>query len=250
MERLTPIAEFSPAAGEAPQSAAGRSRRRVALYAALALAVLLALTHVLWNRAGSNEWEPAMDKEGVKVWTLKAPGTGLIKVKAKTRIQSSLGGVVKLLEDLDSCADAKCYDGKVIEPIATVPGQYAAYIRFKFDIPGLATRDYVLFQEHKQDPATKGLEINIIAAPNRIPRDACCVRLTHLHNNWKLTPLPNGELDIEFTQDTDIGGLPYFLANLALKYGTFEILHGMQDLMNMEKYRNARLPSVMELAAR
>jgi hypothetical protein len=74
------------------------------------------------------------------------------------------------------------------------------------------------------------------------------VRITHLHNSWKLTPLPNGKLDVEFMQDTDIGGLPYAMANPALIYGTHEILKGMQDLMNKEKYRKAEVSYIQELA--
>ncbi|RSZ60411.1 hypothetical protein HF313_20035 [Massilia atriviolacea] len=250
---MTPTQDVTPAAAAPPATPKRKSRfarfARFALYGLLALAVILALSHVLWNRSGSNAWELAMDKEGVKVWTMKTPGTDLVRIKAATRIKSSLAGMVKLLEDLESCVDAKCYDASVIQPIATMPNQYAAFVQFKFDIPGLKTREYVLLQEHIQDPVSKKLDINIIAAPNRIPRDACCVRITHLHNHWTLTPLKNGELDIEFMQDTDIGGLPYFLANPALTYGTHEILLGMQGLMNMAKYRDARLANIQELSA-
>ena len=250
METLNPTQDFNPPAAAQPATPK-RKRKfvRLALYALVALAVILALSHVIWNRSGSNQWELALDKEGVKVWTLKTPGTDLVRIKATTRIKSSLSGMVKLLEDLESCVDAKCYDAKVIQPITTVPNQYAAFVQFKFDIPGLKTREYVLLQEHIQDPVSKKLDINIIAAPNRIARDECCVRITHLHNHWTLTPLKNGELDIEFMQDTDIGGLPYFMANPALTYGTHEILLGMQGLMNMAKYRDARLANIQELSA-
>jgi len=234
-----------------PAPKASRKRRflKYAAYGLLALVLILSISHLVWKASGSNDWELAIDKNGVKVWTQKTAGSELVKVKATTRVNSSLAGMVKLLEDLESCVDAMCYDAKVIQPIQTLPGHYAAYIRFKFDIPGMKTRDYVLFQEHYQDPDSKKLEINIIAAPNRIPRDECCVRVTHLHNNWKITPLPNQELDIEFTQDTDIGGMPYLLANLALTQGTYEILHGMQALMDMDKYRNAQVSYIQELGA-
>jgi hypothetical protein len=249
METLTPTQDFSPAAAAAPLPRRKRKLGRYALYAVLALAVLLLPAHLLWSASGSNQWQLALDKEGVKVWTMKTPGSELVRIKASTRVKASLSAMVKLLEDLDSCVDAKCYDARVIQPIASVPSQYAAYVQFKFDIPGLTTREYVLMQEHIQDPLSKKIEINIIAAPNRIARDACCVRITHLHNHWTLTPLKNGELDIEFMQDTDIGGLPYFLANPALTYGTHEILHGMQALMDMPKYRDARLANIAELSA-
>lgn len=218
-------------------------------YAALALVAVLWLAHLVWTASGSNQWELATDKDGVKVWTKKAPGSSIIGVKATVRIKSSLSGMVKLLEDLDSCVDAFCYDAKVLRQLETAPGHYANYVRFKFDlpIPGYKTRDYVLFSEHYQDPVTKKIDLNIMAAPDMIPRDDCCVRVTHLHNNWKLTPLANNELDIEFTQDTDIGGMNYVLVNVALKAGMFKVLDEMQEMMNKDHYKNAKVDYIQEL---
>lgn len=226
-----------------------KSKRKVfkfVMYGILVLAVIGVVSHLIWNASGSGRWELAMDKNGVKVWTLKTPGSNLIMVKGRVVIESKLAGMVKLLEDLESCVDADCYDANVIEPIETLPGHYAAFITFKFDIPGFSTREYVLFQRHYQDPVSKKLDIHLISAPNKVPRDECCVRVTHLHNTWRIVPLENGKLDIEFVQDTDIGGMPYLLANLALTYGTYEVLKSMQDLMNMEKYRNARVDYIEE----
>jgi hypothetical protein len=224
--------------------------RQYLRYAGLALAAILLMAHFAWGASGSNQWELVKDQNGVKVWTLKTPGANLVRVKATVRVDSKLAGMVKLLEDLESCVDAYCYDTKRLAQIPSLPGHAATYVRFKFDIPGLKTREYVLFAEHYQDPASKKLEINIMAAPDKMPRDTCCVRVTHLHNNWKLTPLPNGQLDIEFTQDTDLGGLPYFFTNIALTEGTYEIMQDMQKLMNKERYRTAQVDDIRELGDR
>jgi hypothetical protein len=249
MKTLTPTKDFSFPTELTSKAKRKKKILKYLLYGALALAALLSLSHLIWNWSGSNQWELAIDKNGVKVWTLKTPGSNLVRVKATTRVKSRLAGMAKLLEDLDSCVDAYCFDAKEIQRIKTLPGRSATYVRFKFDIPGLKTRQYVLFAEHYQDPDSKKLEINIIAAPDMIPRDECCVRVTHLHNNWKITPLKNGELDIEFTQDTDLGGAHYLLANFALTQGMYKILHDMQDLMNKERYRNAQVDQIQELAA-
>lgn len=217
---------------------------------ALVATVALGVAHWIWTGSGSNDWQLAIDEGGIKVWTLKAPGTPLVKVKAHARVKAPMAGMVRLLEDLDSCVDAQCYDAKMIERLPTEPGRYAAYVRFKFDVPGFGTQDYVLFQQRQQDPVTKKLDMSLLAAPGRIPRDDCCVRVTHLYNTWAITPLDDGLLDIEFVQDTDAGGLPYVLANWGLKQGTYDVMHGMQDLMNKERYRDAKLDEILELTAR
>ena len=236
--------------GDSP-AAPSRMRKilRFLKYAVLALAVILVIAHFVWVNSGSNQWELIEDREGVKVWTLKAPGEGLLRVRSSVIVKSKLAGMVKLLEDLDSCVDANCYDAKEITRIESVPGRSGTYVQFKFDIPGLKIRQYVLFAEHYQDPVSKKLEINIIAAPNHIPRDPCCVRITHLHNTWKLTPYKNGELGVELTQDTDIGGWPYFAANAALKFGMFKVMHDMQALMDKDRYKNAKVDYIQELPA-
>ncbi|SAL32934.1 hypothetical protein AWB69_02906 [Caballeronia udeis] len=246
---MTPASDPSLIANSPAQAKRKRGWFRFVLYGLAALLVIALIANWVWVASGSNQWKLATDKEGVQVWTLKTPGSGLLLIKAHTRVDSRLAGMIKLLEDLDSCVDAHCYDGRVIEQLPSVPGRYAAYVTFKFDLKGLKPREYVLLQEQVQDRVTRQVRINIIAAPDRLPRDPCCVRITRLHNHWKLTPLPDGKLDIDFQQDTDIGGLPYVVANLALIEGTYQILHGMQDLMNMEKYRNAHVGYVQELGA-
>lgn len=250
MEQVTSTQGAGQPAGAIlkPKKPKGQLVKRLG-YGAVALAIILLIAHFIWNGSGSNQWDLAVDKNGVKVWTLKSPGYNLVRVKATVRVKSKMAGMTKLLEDLESCVDAYCYDAKEVRTIPSLPGHAATYSRFKFDIPGLKTRDYILFAEHYQDPVTKKLEINVISAPDALPRDACCVRVTHLHNNWKLTPLKNNEIDIEFTQDTDLGGLPYVLANIALKEGMYKVMHEMQDLMNKDRYRNARVDYIQELAA-
>ncbi len=215
-------------------------------YALIALAAVGLIAHFAWRLSGSNEWQLSKDEGGVKLWTLKKPGSNLVLVKSTVRVKASLSGMVRLLEGM-SCADAGCYDEKIIERQQTPPGHYAAYTRFKFDVPGVHTQEYVLFQQRFQDPETRQIRVDLIAAPSRTPRDPCCVRITHLHNTWRLTPQPGGFVDIEFTQDTDTGGLPYPLANLALTEGTFQVMKDMQSLMDKPRYRIDSFNDIQEL---
>ncbi len=226
-----------------------RKVARILGYSMLGLGLVFVVLHFVWVASGSNQWVLDRDVDGIKLWTLKAPGTGLIQVKAEVNMKSRLAGMVKVLEEFDGSADVMTYDFAVLREIESAPGNRAIYSRFKFDfpVPGIAPRDYVLFSERFQDAETKKLEINLMAAPDMAPRDPCCVRVTHLHNSWKLTPLKEGELNVVFTQDTDDGGLPYLLQNIFLKEGTVMILQHMRELMKQEKYAQAQVASIQEL---
>jgi hypothetical protein len=231
-----------------------KPKRRIARklgYGLLGLGLVLVVAHFVWVGSGANQWVLDREEDGIKLWTLKSPGTGLIQVKAEVTMKSKLAGMVKMLEELDDSADAFTYDVSVLREIESTPGNRAIYSRFKFDfkVPGVAPRDYVLFSERFQDLDTKKLEINLMAAPDMAPRDPCCVRVTHLHNNWKLTPLQNGELNVVFTQDTDDGGIPYVFQNILLKEGTVMILQQMRELMKQDKYMQAQVASISELDA-
>lgn len=226
-----------------------REIARILGYGALGLLGIALIAHFVWVASGSNQWQLAREQDGIKLWTLKSPGSGLVRVKGEVRIKSSVSGMVKLLEEFDNSIEGFDMDVQLIREIASTPGNRAIYSRFKFEvpIPGVMTRDYVLFSERFQDPETKKVEINLMAAPDIVPRDPCCVRVTHLHNNWKLTPLRNGELDVEFTQDTDDGGFPYPVQNVFLTEGTHMILEQMRGLMKQEKFQNAQVASIHEL---
>lgn len=230
-----------------PKRFAPRRLLKFAAYGAISLAILFAIADLVWKMSGSNEWELSKDEAGVKLWTLKTPGSRLVKVKSTVQLKSTLSGMSKLLEDLDSCVDAECFDAKMIERLETPPGQYSAFVRFKYDVPGVHVQEYVLYQQRFQDPETKQIKVDLIAAPDRIPRDECCVRITHLHNTWLLTPRKDGHVDVVFTQDTDAGGLPYPLANIGLIEGTFEVMKGMQALMDKPRYRVDSYEDIQEL---
>ncbi|MBX3711500.1 MAG: hypothetical protein KF800_06035 [Lysobacter sp.] len=227
----------------------GRKLLKFLKYATISLVVVLLISHFAWKMSGSNEWKLAKDEGGVKLWTLKTPGSPLVKVKSTVRLKTTLSGFVKLLEGM-SCDDAGCYEERIVERLQTPPGAYAAFVRFKFDVPGVHTQEYVLFQQRFQDPVTKEVRVDLIAAPDKIPRDECCVRITHLHNTWHLTPQPGGFVDVVFTQDTDTGGLPYPLANLGLIEGTAQIMKDMQALMDKPRYRVDSFNDIQELTGR
>lgn len=226
---------------------APRRLLRLALIGLISLAVLCAVADQAWKRSGSNEWKLVKDEAGVKLWTLKAPGSRLLQIKAQLRVKATMAGMIKMLEGLEACSELHCRDNKLIERLSAPPGHYAAYVSLKFDVPGIHTQEYVVLHRRFQDPTTRQVKVDLIAAPARLPRDECCVRITHMHNTWLFTPKENGEIDVLFTEDTDSGGLPYPVANVLTVEGIFEIMKGMQDMMDKPRYRVDSYADIKEL---
>lgn len=216
-------------------------------YTALILVALGIVAHIAWVHSGSGEWKLVRDENGVKVWTLKSPGSSLLLVKGRVRAKSKVASMVYLIQDArNGCSDSYCYDADVFDRAPTPPGRYSAFMKFKYEIPGMKTRQYVLLHEYEQDPVTKAVVMNLYAAPNKLPRDPCCVRVPYLHNTWTFTPRGNGELDIELIQDTDDGGIPYPIANVFMVEITYMYLNTLPGLMKEARYVNAKVDGILE----
>lgn len=219
--------------------------KKILLYGSLSLIVILVISHFIWKSSGSGQWELKKDKDGVKVYCLKSSGSTLIKCKSIGQIPyHTLAGIVKLMRDPDVCEDVGCYDSYIIES----PGPELIYYTFKMDFffP-LKAREYVVKSEYYQNPETKEILVNFIAAPDKLPPNDCCVRVLHMKNTWRFTPLDNGMAEVEFVFDEDEGGnFPYFLANLFAPILASAAITELPELLQKEKFLNAKLDYVEE----
>lgn len=224
----------------------GRGIRKAFVPTVVTLTVALTIAHFAWKYSGSNEWELRKDEDGVKVYTLKKPGSTLLKVKADMQVATSLTSAVFLLRgDETTTQDFGGQDFTVVERIETPELFMACYAAKHPMPPPFRTKEMVVMLNYAQDKATKKVEINVQAAPGRTPPSPNTSRVTHLNNIFRLTPLPNGLIDWEITLDVDMG-LFYPLANLSMPEYLFKDLSYHKKLVLTEKYQKARLVSIEE----
>lgn len=226
-----------------------RRIRKILLLGVLSLVVIFYVGDGIWYKSGSNEWKLARDRDGIKIWTLKSPGSRITKIKLHMQLKSSLSGMIKLIEDPASGPDVGAKEVNLLEMKVSPTGDFSAYYECKIDLPFPFTdRQSVILILHSQDSISKKIEMNVFAAPNKLPPDDSYVRPTHMHNIWHLTPLENGLLDIEYYQDSNIGGsVPYFVNNLIAIEALFELFGKFQHFMSLEKFKNAKFDYVKEL---
>src|SRR5947199_1888486 len=74
-------------------SRATRVLGTVLKYAAFGGAIVLAIlvaAHFAWMYSGSNQWELAIDQNGIKIYTLKARGQLVKRLKGVTQVKTTL----------------------------------------------------------------------------------------------------------------------------------------------------------------
>lgn len=202
----------------------------------------------LWINSGSNQWELKIDKDGAQVYTLKTPGSYMLKVKGVTQSKEfTLSNHLAPFLDKDIQNDCAawvegCIRYDIIQPWS--PRTQTNVTMWTVALfPPFSPREFLLQGQLSQDPVTKVVTLSNIAVPNAVPANDCCVRLTHVHNVWHYTPLADGTIKIEFLSDFDMGGLfPSFMLNL----GSADAIHKMlvednPKLLRNDKYRHASL---------
>jgi len=216
----------------------------IGLFAGISVLALLFVARVIWKNSGSNQWELIGEKNGAKVYSLKEPGADLKQFKFVVRVHSSLSGVVKWLQDPDTCNDIGCYESKILERV----DDQLQYVYFRFNLPRpFRVREYVLSVNVHQDPATGEVWVDFAAAPHKAPPNDCCFRVTHMNNTWKLTPLKNGEVEAEYVINVNEGGfIPDMLLNNGRPAYLFLQLAKLQGYLNREKYQTGKLDFIRE----
>lgn len=244
-------------AGARPEAKAKSSLLKKAIkalpYGIASLIIIVFVANVLWKLSGDSQWKLEFERNGVKVYSMKASGAYLKQYKAVMRGKYTLNQLVGgLIENstLDNCKNhiPGCMDVKVIQPWST--NTMSDTVLWKLQLPApFSPRETVIRSQVSQDPETKAVTVDVIAAPNSTPRNKGSVRLTHLQNRWKYTPLGKGEVEIEFTQNIDMGGMfPDFLLNLAGAEQTYTFIHDqLPGLLDKDNLRAVRYDFITEV---
>jgi len=221
-----------------------RKLLKFSLLVSVALVALYCVAKLVWRFSGSNQWELVRDENGAKVYALKEPGSDLEQFKGSVRVRSTLSRAVAWLQDPDTCKDAGCVDPQMLEQVDDQLQYSSMHIR----MPGFfRPREFVLRTRFHQIPTTKEIWAEYAAAPEKAPPNDCCFRVTNMNNTWRLTPLGNGELEIEYSMNMDWGGfIPDILSNSVRPKYLFVQLRQLQKYLDRAKYRDARFDFIQE----
>jgi len=223
------------------------------IFVCASLVVLTFVTSKVWKSSGSGEWELELEKNGVEVFSMKSPGSSVKQYKGVMQSDYSLNHLVAgLIENstLDNCKNniPNCVDLQVLDEWDA--NLMSDTVLWKLELfPPLKPREILIRSHVNQDEVTKVVSVDIYGAPNRIPRNENTVRLSYIQNKWVYTPVAEGQTQIEFYQDMNMGGLfPDFLLNLAGADETYKFLHDqLPGLLNNDGLSSKKYDFIAEL---
>jgi hypothetical protein len=211
-------------------------------------AAFLLAAHMIWKYSGTSKWQPEMDKSGVKIYSLKVPGSTLKRFRAVTRVKTTMNRAVAALNDysIENCAQwvPGCAISKEIQPWNSQGLYSLTYYRMNFNFP-ISPRELVLKMQYSQDSQSKAVTIDARAIPDMIPQTKGCVLIVHMHNRWRWTPLKDGEVEAEVTSDVD-PRFPYFITNSGRVPYMFHIFSNLQAFLDKKRYDKVTFPFIQE----
>lgn len=211
----------------------------------LGLVAVLVVAHVAWVGSGSSRWRLVSDKDGIRVWSMKTPGYSLLKYKVEMHLDARLSDIVYYMSNLNTGYDVGASDIRRLEQVTADPMFYA-YDTYKLDLKPFGKLDVMIVNEYVQDPVTKKVDINVYAAPNKRAPDPGIPRVVHLSDNFTLTPLETGGVDLQLLSEMDLG-LPYIVQNLVMPGVAHDESAKMRAMLKKDKYRNGKPLFITEL---
>ena len=189
----------------------------------------------------ANDWtEARYDSErDIRVFTRKVKGSDLKAFHAVTHVESTLTGLVALLEDAPEAKDwvFKCRRMELLESVS--PNEALYYMITDMPWP-VKNRDSISRTLVTQDTETGVVRVDITAADGVMKAKKDLVRIREMDGYWQFTPKEDGRVEVIYEAHADPGGgLPSWLVNSFVVDAPMNTLRGLQDKIGKDKYQNA-----------
>jgi len=194
-----------------------------------------------FSAQAQNDWRLKKEQSGIKIYMRTNVRSSFNEIKVEMTIQAKLSSLVALLLDVPNHAKW-VYNVKssyILKRIA----ENELYFYELIDSPFPASdRDLVVHLKITQDSQTKAMNISAINIPNYIPQNKNVVRVPVSNESWKVTPVNNNTLKIEYYLEIDPGGsVPAWLINNFAEKGPYESFKHLQAQVDIPKYKNASI---------
>ena len=208
--------------------------------------ILAGLLFIVLMAAAQPDWKLKQDKENIKVYTKNITNSPLKAIKIVGNINASLSALTAVLLDINSTKEW-VYATKSIAVLKTISSSELIYYS-ELEIPWpVSNRDFIVLLKVTQDEKTKTVSVDGFNKPAYLPPNKNVVRIQQSYSKWVITPIPKGQLKIEYVLQVDPGGsVPAWLINLFATKGPFETFKKLREQVRKPVYANAKLEFIKE----
>lgn len=176
------------------------------------------------------DWRLVKEEGNTKVFTRSNENSKIKEVRIKTQMNVDFDHLLNLLTEVESYDKwvFKSRNPKVLEEI----GENEMYYFVESDFPfPLSDRDMVIHSRQWLDPVSRVYTSKSVGVPDYIPRKKKMVRMPMLESHWKVWPLADGGVEIDYRAVADPGGkLPAWLINMAITQGPTKTMRKLEKL--------------------
>lgn len=176
----------------------------------------------------AEEWKLAKDEDGIQVYLSEVAGSKYKAYRGVVQIKADVQTLAKMQEDVaGSCRWIhECREQRALK---SEGGKHWTYTRFNTPWP-VTPRDSVL--EVTTELGGDGSITRVLkGVPQYVPEEKGFVRVSKVEGIWKLTPKPDGQVEVLYQVHTEPGGsVPSWLANSFVIDAPFHTLEQMRAL--------------------
>lgn len=206
-----------------------------------AVIALLVAFAPLSTSALENNWTLKKNRKGIQVFTRDIPGSGFKEFRAIAEIETTMTGVLRLMEDIRSYPlwFPKLQESRLLKKNS--PTEMILYHWMKVPFPA-DDRDSVFKVTARRDARTKTVTLALTSLPDYLPERTGIIRVRYISGSWTFIPnKERGTVTVIYQMHSDPGGkLTPLLANAAVVKRPFTVLKNMREMLKKPEYRDAK----------
>jgi hypothetical protein len=179
--------------------------------------ILIVISFLLFTSSlYSQDWQFIKEKEGIKIYTRKEPGSNLKSFRGEALLHAKYEDILNLVGNVKN---QDWWDKGVSELKILLfdEGKHVQYY-IVYDSPWpVSDRDLVVDAVINTDPVTKIRTVKAKPLPNVVPEKPGRVRIKNYWQSWTITPIQPGLVHVELEGFVDPGGsVPDWLYNMVI----------------------------------
>lgn len=186
------------------------------------------------QEVGEPNWELVNSEDGIEVYTRTTESSSVKEIRIVCLVKSSMETITNFMlnASLYSSWVFKCDSSRLTKKIDN--NEFSYYITLDFPFP-LDDRDLYVNSTNFIDPTTGIYYARSLKGEPESTQNDEYVHISEFESSWKISPLGNGNLQIEYKVLSNPGGdIPTWLVNLAITKGPTETMKQLIKMVEKE----------------